>query len=327
MNSKEILLDISNISKTYKRGEPLSALNQISLQIFKGETLGLIGESGCGKTTLGRCLLRLINPTQGKILYRGEIIYDDSRRKNAIPSTLRKNMQIVFQNPQLSLDPRMTVKEILREPLRIHKICPTREREDEAICNLLQTVELNTSYLHKYPFELSGGEQQRLIIARALSVSPEFIVLDEPVSSLDLILQSQIINLLKKIQAERKTTFLFISHDFAAVNAIAHRIAVMHMGRIVEIATTDELNQMPLHPYTKQLLFSVPHINIHRTFREQDLSHLLNLSPQTPTSNAGCPWTNFCVYATDICKHSPPVLHEAYNNHYVSCHNTQRFFN
>ena len=252
MSSRKILLDVRNLSKIYKKGS-IPVLNQVSLQIFEGETLGVVGESGCGKTTLARCLLRLIDPTDGEITYNEEIIFQEKLRKRPMSLSMRKNMQIVYQNPQQATDPRMTVKKILQEPLEIHNLYSTKEERDERVLELLRAVELDNSYLNKYPFELSGGEQQRLVIARALAVSPRFIVLDEAVSSLDLVLQSQIIGLLKKLQDECKLTYLFISHDYMAINAIAHRIAVMYKGRIVEIADTYELNRFPLHLYTKLL--------------------------------------------------------------------------
>ena len=295
MNSKGILLDISNISKTYRRGEPLSALNQISLQIFKGETLGLIGESGCGKTALGRCLLRLINPTQGKILYRGEIIYDDSRRKNAIPSTLRKNMQIVFQNPQLSLDPRMTVKEILREPLRIHKICPTREREDEAICNLLQTVELNTTYLHKYPFELSGGMARKVLLSTALVSDCKVIIADEPTPGLD---EKSLNEALKDFRdiADSGCAILMITHDIEAALKIADKIAVFYAGTTLEIANVSDFKgdgKNLRHPYSKALFNALPQNGFKPIKGSQPMPHEL---PK------GCLFQDRCEYVSEECR-------------------------
>lgn len=326
MSSRKILLDVRNLSKIYKKGST-PVLNQVSLQIFEGETLGIVGESGCGKTTLARCLLRLIDPTDGEITYNEEIIFQEKLRKRPMPLSMRKNMQIVYQSPQQATDPRMTVKKILQEPLEIHNLYSTKEERDERVLELLRAVELDNSYLNKYPFELSGGEQQRLVIARALAVSPRFIVLDEAVSSLDLVLQSQIIGLLKKLQDECKLTYLFISHDYMAINAIAHRIAVMYKGRIVEIADTYELNRFPLHLYTKQLLSSVPRIDLNCKFKEQELHQLFNLELIIPENNNGCPWCNACAHSTEACRGVFPSLQEVRSGHYVACHNIQRILN
>ena len=254
----ETLVDVRNLKQYFPvkvgiaKTIPLKAVDDISFTIGKGETLGLVGESGCGKTTAGRSILRLYKPTGGKVYFNGELVTD----KNI--THMRKKMQMVFQDPYSSLDPRITFEDIIGEPLDVHKLCSNRKERHERIIELMETVGLNAEHATRYAHEFSGGQRQRIGIARALAVKPDFIVCDEPVSALDVSIQAQIINMFEELQDKLGVAYLFIAHDLLVVHHISKRIAVMYLGQIVEIADADELNEHPIHPYTESLLSAVP---------------------------------------------------------------------
>ena len=295
------------------RMKMIHAVEDVSLFINEGETLGLVGESGCGKTTLGRTLLRLYNPTEGRILYRGE----DITLLNMLP--YRRKMQIIFQDPVSSLNPRMTVAEIVAEPIDIHKLSASKAERKEKIDYLLALVGLNSEHANRYPHEFSGGQQQRIGIARALAVEPEFIVCDEPVSALDVSIQSQIVNMLEDMQKDLRLTYLFISHDISVVRHISQRIGVMYLGRLVELAESLELYRNPLHPYTRALLSAVP-IPDPRTTRGRKRHILKGEIPNPLDLPRGCPFSSLCPQAKDICRETVPELKELSPGHNTACH-------
>lgn len=291
----------------------VQAVEDANFSIRKGETLGLVGESGCGKTTLGRTILRLHEPTSGKIFYDGE----DITHVKMLP--YRRKMQIIFQDPSASLDPRMTVGEIVGEAIDIHKLAGNKKERTERIQQLLTQVGLNSEHSNRYPHEFSGGQQQRIGIARALAVEPEFIVCDEPVSALDVSIQSQIVNMLEDMQKDMGLTYLFIAHDLSVVRHISNRIGVMYLGNMVELAESNELHKNPLHPYTKTLLSAVPVPDPaksrarKRIILEGDIP-----SPMNPPS--GCRFHTRCPYAIPRCKEEVPVWRELAPDHFAACH-------
>ncbi|MDF2676943.1 MAG: oppF [Bacillota bacterium] len=322
-NNSENFIEVKNLTKHFvknkgfisKRLEVTKALNDVSFYIKKGETLGLVGESGCGKTTTGRTIIRLYNPTSGQILYNGVDIAKFNREE-MMP--YRKKMQMIFQDPYASLDARMTVSDIIGEPIDIHNLATGKERE-ERIFELLDTVGLNKDHASRYPHEFSGGQRQRIGIARALAVDPEFIICDEPISALDVSIQAQVVNMLEDLQKERNLTYLFIAHDLSMVKHISDRVGVMYLGNLVEITTSAELYKNPVHPYTQALLSSIPipdpdvAKSSKRIVLEGDVP-----SPVNPPS--GCKFRTRCRYAMDICKEVDPVFKNIGSEHYVACH-------
>ena len=320
------LIEIENLRKyfpvkgsLFTRRQYVQAVESVSFTIRKGETLGIVGESGCGKSTLGRAIIRLHEPTSGKIVYDGKVIYD-SAANIAVPMLpYRRKMQIIFQDPSASLDPRMTVGEIVGEALDIHKLSPGKAERRERINELLDVVGLNTEHANRFPHEFSGGQQQRVGIARALAVNPEFIVCDEPISALDVSIQSQVVNMLEDLQQEIGLTYLFIAHDISVVRHISNRIGVMYLGNMVELAESFELCSHPIHPYTQTLLSAVPlpdpekNKTRHRILLEGDIP-----SPINPPS--GCRFHTRCPYATDRCKREMPQLKEYAPGHMAACH-------
>ncbi len=321
MSSDDPLLHVENLKKYFPEDEGLFtgpsswvwAVDDISFTINRGETLGLVGESGCGKTTAGRTILRLIEPTGGSVRYDGRDVFQLSPEELR---RLRREMQIIFQDPYGSLNPRMTVERIVGEGIEIHGLMNESDRR-ERVKELLDLVGLNPGHLHRYPHEFSGGQRQRIGIARALALNPDFIVCDEPVSALDVSVQAQILNLLIDLKDEFDLSYLFIAHDLSVVKHISDRIAVMYLGKLVEIAETDELFDNPLHPYTRALLSAIPRespeLEKDRIMLEGDVP-----SPINPPS--GCSFHPRCPEAYAPCDQHDPELIEVEPNHYVSCH-------
>ncbi len=319
----EYLLEVKNLYKKFpikgglfgKEVGAVNAVNNISFNIRRGETLGLVGESGCGKTTLGRSILRLIEPTAGEVIFNGQNIIDlDARQMRE----MRRKMQIIFQDPYASLNPRMTVGGILSEPMDIHKLFLGKEERKKRLYELLDQVQLPKDALNKYPHEFSGGQRQRVCIARALAVEPEFIVCDEPVSALDVSVQAQVVNLLMDLQKDLGLTYLFIAHDLKVVEYISSRVAVMYLGNMVEVAESHELYGGARHPYTKALFSAIPHPNpdahMERIILEGDIP-----SPMNPPT--GCHFHPRCWNATDKCRESYPDVTAQSQTHEYKCHN------
>ena len=294
--------------------KPLKAVDGVSFEIKPGETLGLVGESGCGKTTVGRALLRLYKPTSGEFLFNGELVNDQSIRH------LRKEMQMVFQDPYSSLNPRMTVEDIIGEPLDVHKLYTTRADRREKILSLMETVGLNAEHATRYAHEFSGGQRQRIGIARALAVDPKFIVCDEAVSALDVSIQAQVINMFEELQEKLGVAYLFIAHDLLVVHHISNRIAVMYLGKIVEIADADELNRSPIHPYSLSLLSAVP-IPDPKIARQSKRIILEGDVPSPLNMPKGCAFRTRCRYATEQCANECPPLTDRGQGHMVACWN------
>lgn len=320
MNGTDNLLEVRDLKQYFpiKTGmfqtTPLKAVDGVSFSIKQGETLGLVGESGCGKTTVGRSLLRLYKPTGGQVFFEGEEVTDSNM------TALRKKMQMVFQDPYSSLNPRMTVEDIIGEPLDVHKLYHGKAERRDKILSLMELVGLNAEHATRYAHEFSGGQRQRIGIARALAVDPKFIVCDEPVSALDVSIQAQVINMFEELKEKLGVAYLFIAHDLLVVHHIADRIAVMYLGKIVEVAKADDLNQSPMHPYTLSLLSAIPIPDPHiahsrqRIILEGDVPSPMNL----PT---GCSFRTRCQYATERCAKECPSLTDRGDGHFVACFN------
>ena len=325
---KEALVQVRGLKKHFpitsgiviqRQVGAVRAVDDVSFDVFKGETLGLVGESGCGKSTTGRTVLQLYKPTAGTVTFEGReltALSSEELRK------ARQRMQMIFQDPFASLNPRMSVGRIVSEPLEIHKIIPNRKEQQEYVENLLERVGLNPFYINRYPHEFSGGQRQRIGIARALALKPSFIVADEPISALDVSIQAQVVNLLEDLQEEFNLTYLFIAHDLSMVRHICDRVAVMYLGKIVELASADELYENPLHPYTQSLLSAVP---VPDPIVEMDRQRIILTgdvpSPANPPK--GCNFNTRCPVAFDLCYQEPdPELIEHSPGHWVSCHRT-----
>lgn len=316
---------------------PLKAVDDVSFSINEGETLGLVGESGCGKTTVGRSLMQLYVPTAGRITFGGDVLFDSGERYDEVGKPLlnaagkpirekrihvnvlpyRKQMQMVFQDPYSSLDPRMTVEDIIGEPLDVHHLYSNKKERREKILELMNYVGLNAEHARRYAHEFSGGQRQRIGIARALAVDPKFIVCDEPVSALDVSIQAQIINLLKELQEKYNLTYLFISHDLSVVEHISDHVGVMYLGNLVEYGETQDIFDRPLHPYTKALFSAIP-IPDPTVRRERIVLQGSIPSPANPPK--GCKFHTRCPYATDRCREEAPCQREVEPGHYVVCH-------
>lgn len=313
--SVDTLVEVRDLVKHFPiegTDDVLRAVDGVSFKIFAGETLGLVGESGCGKSTVGRCLLRLIEPTSGEISFAGRDILSLDRKALR---QLRREMQIIFQDPYASLNPRMKVGDIVGEPLVIHNE-GTKEERRERVAELLRRVGLDPDYMKRYPHEFSGGQRQRIGVARTLALNPKLIVADEPVSALDVSVQAQVVNLLQELQDEFKLTYLFISHGLAVVEHISSRVAVMYLGRIVEIAPAAELYANPLHPYTQALLSAIP---IPDPTKKRNRIILQGDVPTPINPPSGCRFRTRCPIAIEDCAHVDPELREVSSAHQVAC--------
>ncbi|MBR0444711.1 MAG: ATP-binding cassette domain-containing protein [Clostridia bacterium] len=313
------LLDVEHLKQYFPirtgfaKTTPLKAVDDISFSIRHGETLGLVGESGCGKTTVGRSVLRLYEPTDGKVYFEGTEI----TRSNI--KSMRRQMQMVFQDPYSSLNPRMTVEDIIGEPLDVHRMYSNSKERREKILNLMELVGLNAEHATRYAHEFSGGQRQRIGIARALAVNPKFIVCDEPVSALDVSIQAQVINMFEELQDKLGVAYLFIAHDLLVVRHISNRIAVMYLGHMVELADSDELMDHPIHPYTESLLSAVP-IPDPEAARHKQRIVLEGDVPSPLNMPTGCPFRTRCRYATAKCAEEMPDFTDRGNGHFVACH-------
>ena len=323
MNEFENLVVVQNLKQYFpiKTGvmttTPLKAVDDVSFAIRKGETLGLVGESGCGKTTVGRTILHLYKPTDGEIWFKGKEIKTKADLKD-----YRRQTAMVFQDPYSSLNPRMTVSDIIGEPLDIHKMYANKQERKEKILELMNSVGLNSEHANRYAHEFSGGQRQRIGIARALATSPEFVVCDEPVSALDVSIQAQVINMFDELQQEMGLTYLFIAHDLLVVRHISDRIAVMYLGKMVELADAKEIYDHPLHPYSKSLMSAVPVPNP-KIARANKRVVLTGDIPSPLNAPSGCPFRTRCAYACDACAEAMPELKEVSPGHFVACHRTE----
>lgn len=340
----EKLLEVKNLTKYFPvkgmKGPGVQAVENVNLYIEKGETLGLVGESGCGKTTLGRTILRLHEPTSGQIIYGGETIYqreypferqaDGTLVKKSVPHAkavdmfpLRRKMQIIFQDPAASLDPRMTVGDIVGEAIDIHKLASSKADRRERIIKMLERVGLNSEHANRYPHEFSGGQRQRVGIARALAVDPQFIVCDEPISALDVSIQAQVVNMFEDLQDQYGLTYLFIAHDLSVVKHISDRIGVMYLGKLVELADSYELTFHSVHPYTRSLISAIP-VADPKTARESRRIVLEGDVPSPLNPPSGCRFRTRCPYADEQCAAEEPKWREVSGGHYAACHHLDK---
>ena len=306
-----------------KNKKYIQAVDDVSFTIERGETLGLVGESGCGKTTTGRTLLRLYEPTGGRFIYDGDVIFDVEKKIKVDMLPYRKRMQIVFQDPYASLDPRMTVGDIIGEAIDVHKMAANKKERCDIIIEMLRRVGLNSEHANRYPHEFSGGQRQRVGIARALAVNPEFIVCDEPISALDVSIQAQVINMFEDLQEQMGLTYLFIAHDLSAVKHISNRIGVMYLGRMVELADSYELITRPLHPYTKSLISAIPIADPGKA-RESRRIVLEGDVPSPLNPPSGCRFRTRCPYADETCAAAAPEWKEIEKGHFAACHHIDK---
>ena len=322
-DNKTPLVEVKNLKKYFDintglfSSRPLKAVDDVSFDIMRGETLGLVGESGCGKTTVGRTLLQLYTPTSGQIIYDGKEV----KGKAAI-NEFRKKATMVFQDPYSSLNPRMTVSDIIAEPLDIHKMYASKEEREKKVLELMEHVGLNSEHASRYAHEFSGGQRQRIGIARSLAINPEFIVCDEPVSALDVSIQAQVINMFGELQEKMGLTYLFIAHDLLVVRHISNRIAVMYLGKMVELADSAVMYERPLHPYSKALMSAVP-IPDPKIARANQRIALSGDIPSPLNAPSGCPFRTRCAYACERCAEEMPAFREIEKGHFVACHRVE----
>ncbi|MBR4762424.1 MAG: ABC transporter ATP-binding protein [Clostridia bacterium] len=329
MDENNKLIEIENLKQyfatrgAYGKKQYVQAVDDVSFYVKKGETLGLVGESGCGKTTVGRTMLRLYEPTDGRIVYDGKVLFDKKKKIAVDMMPYRRKMQIVFQDPYASLDPRMTIGDIVGEPIDIHKLAANSKERHDKIIALLDRVGLNSEHANRYPHEFSGGQRQRVGIARALAVDPEFIVCDEPVSALDVSIQAQVVNMFEDLQADLGLTYLFIAHDLSVVRHISNRIGVMYLGKLVELADSYELIVHNLHPYTRSLISAIP-VADPITARANRRIPLQGDVPSPVNPPSGCRFRTRCPYADEQCACEVPQLKEVGPGHFVACHHLDK---
>ena len=322
MSDKKVIMKVRNLTKEFKirsrklgeKPQILHALTDVSVDIYEGETLGVIGESGCGKSTFGKCLVQLHQATHGTVEYQGENILG---LKGEALKKIKRDIQMVFQDPFSSLDPRMTAGKLVEEPMIAHKIIKDKKERSKRALELLKTVGLDVQHVHRYPHEFSGGQRQRINIARALALNPKLIVCDEPVSALDVSIQAQVLNLFNQLQKEYKLTYVFISHDLSVIKHISDRIAIMYLGRIVEMGKAEDLFRHPAHPYTQILIQAAPVIDPHHKERKYEIQ---GETPSPINMPKGCAFHTRCPYATDKCREVEPVMTEDANGRMVKCH-------
>lgn len=315
----EVLLEVKNLKKYFSVGkkQTLKAVDGVSFQIYRGETLGLVGESGCGKSTLGRTIMRLYHPTAGQIFYGGRKISGHLSREEERECC--RKMQMIFQDPYMSLDPRMKVVDIVAEGLDAQNAVPDRCAREEQVVRLMEMVGLQKEHIGRFPHEFSGGQRQRIGIARALAIHPEFLVADEPISALDVSIQAQVVNLLRKLQKELGLTYLFIAHDISMVKYISNRIGVMYLGSLAELAPSETIFERPLHPYTQALLSAIP-LPDPKEEKKRSRIVLEGTVPSPVNIPEGCKFCSRCRYATDVCRTSTPEFHPVEEGHWVACH-------
>ena len=306
-----------------KKRKFVKAVDDVSFFVNKGETLGLVGESGCGKTTTGRSILRLYEPTGGKITFDGNVILDVENKVKVDMLPYRQKMQMVFQDPYASLDPRMTVGDIVGEAIDIHKLAANKKERHDMIISMLEKVGLNSEHANRYPHEFSGGQRQRVGIARALAVNPQFIVCDEPISALDVSIQAQVVNMFEELQEQMGLTYLFIAHDLSVVKHISDRIGVMYLGKMVELADSYELVARSLHPYTKSLISAIPIADPIKA-RASKRIVLQGDVPSPLNPPTGCHFRTRCPYADECCAQKEPEWREVEKGHYVACHHVEK---
>ena len=328
MEENKVLLDVQGLKMHFpvrgkglsKNGGVLKAVDDVSFSIQRGRTFGLVGESGCGKTTVGRTILKLYQATAGKVIYNGKDL-TAMTDKEFFP--MRRELQMIFQDPMTSLDPRQTVNEIVGGPLRLQKMVGSKKEQDERVLELLHMVGLKDDHANRYPHEFSGGQRQRVGIARALAVNPEFIVCDEPISALDVSIQAQVINMFEDLQEQMGLTYLFIAHDLSAVKHISNRIGVMYLGRMVELADSYELIQRPLHPYTKSLISAIPIADPNKA-KESKRIVLEGDVPSPLNPPSGCRFRTRCPYADETCAAKVPEWKEIEKGHFAACHHIDK---